>query len=78
MEDLTKEFIAESREGLERMELCLTELEQRPGDGELVGEIFRVVHTIKGTTGFLGFGRLQTLAHAGESLLAALRDGRVR
>ncbi len=77
MEDLTKEFVAESREGLERMELCLTELEQRHGDSELVGEIFRVVHTIKGTTGFLGFGRLQTLAHAGESLLAALRDGRV-
>jgi len=78
VEDLTKEFVAESREGLERMELCLTELEQRHGDGELIGEIFRVVHTIKGTTGFLGFGRLQTLAHTGESLLAALRDGRVQ
>ena len=77
MEDLTKEFVAESREGLERMELCLTELEQRHGDMELIGEIFRAVHTIKGTTGFLGFGRLQALAHAGESLLAALRDGRV-
>ena len=77
MEDLTKEFVAESREGLERMELCLTELEQRHGDSELVREIFRVVHTIKGTTGFLGFGRLQTLAHAGESLLAALRDGHI-
>jgi len=78
VEDLTKEFVAESREGLERMEVCLTELEQRHGDSELVGEIFRVVHTIKGTTGFLGFARLQTLAHAGESLLAALRDGRVQ
>ncbi len=77
MEDLTQEFLAESREGLERMELCLTELERRPEDGELVAEIFRAVHTIKGTTGFLGFGRLQALAHAGESLLAALRDGRV-
>ncbi len=78
MEDLTKEFVAESREGLERMELCLTELEQRHGDSELVGEIFRVVHTIKGTTGFLGFSRLQALAHAGEGLLAALRDGRIQ
>ncbi|HWB31943.1 MAG TPA: chemotaxis protein CheA [Acidobacteriaceae bacterium] len=77
MEDLTKEFLAESREGLERMELCLTELEQRRGDGELVSEIFRVVHTIKGATGFLGFDRLQTLAHAGEGLLAALRDRRI-
>jgi len=74
VEELTKEFIAESQEGLERMELCLTELEKRPGDGELVAEIFRSVHTIKGTTGFLGFGRLERLAHAGESLLGALRD----
>jgi two-component system chemotaxis sensor kinase CheA len=77
VEDLTKEFIAESQEGLERMELCLTELEKRPDDSELVAEIFRAVHTIKGTTGFLGFGRLERLAHAGESLLGALRDGKL-
>ena len=75
VDDLTKEFIAESQEGLERMERCLTELEKRPADGELVGEIFRSVHTIKGTTGFLGFGRLEKLAHAGENLLGALREG---
>ena len=77
MDDLTKEFIAESQEGLDRMERCLTELESRPEDGELVGEIFRAVHTIKGTTGFLGFDRLEKLAHAGEHLLSALRDGKV-
>jgi two-component system chemotaxis sensor kinase CheA len=77
VDDLTKEFIAESQEGLERMELCLTELEKRPGDRELVADIFRAVHTIKGTTGFLGFGRLEKLAHAGENLLGALRDGKV-
>ncbi len=77
MDELTKEFIAESQEGLDRMERCLTDLEQRPGDGELVGEIFRAVHTIKGATGFLGFNRLEKLAHAGENLLGALRDGRV-
>jgi two-component system, chemotaxis family, sensor kinase CheA len=77
VEDLTKEFIAESQEGLERMERCLTELEKRPDDGELVAEIFRSVHTIKGTTGFLGFGRLERLAHAGENLLGALRDGKL-
>ena len=75
MHPLTKEFIAESQEGLERMERCLTELEQRPGDSELLAEIFRTVHTIKGTTGFLGFGRLETLAHAGEELLGAVRKG---
>ena len=77
MDDLTREFIAESQDGLERMERCLTELERRPGDRELVAEIFRVVHTIKGTTGFLGFGRMETLAHTGESLLVGLREGKL-
>ncbi|WP_188553312.1 chemotaxis protein CheA [Edaphobacter dinghuensis] len=77
MDDLTKEFIAESQEGLDRMERCLTELEVRPDDGELVGDIFRSVHTIKGTTGFLGFDRLEKLAHTGEHLLGSLRDGKL-
>jgi two-component system chemotaxis sensor kinase CheA len=77
VDDLTKEFLAESQEGLDRMERCLTELEARPGDAELLGEIFRAVHTIKGTTGFLGFDRLEKLAHAGEHLLGSLRDGRL-
>jgi two-component system, chemotaxis family, sensor kinase CheA len=78
VDNLTKEFLAESQEGLDRMEACLTELETRPEDDGLVDEIFRCVHTVKGTTGFLGFERLEKLAHAGESLLASLRDGRVR
>jgi two-component system chemotaxis sensor kinase CheA len=77
VDDLTKEFIAESQEGLDRMERCLTELETRPGDSDLVGEIFRSVHTIKGTTGFLGFDRLEKLAHVGEHLLGSLRDGKL-
>ena len=77
MDDLTKEFIAESQEGLDRMEQCLTALETRPGDTGLLGEIFRAVHTIKGTTGFLGFDRLEKLAHAGEHLLGSVRDGRL-
>ena len=78
MDDLTREFIAESQEGLDRMERCLTELETRPGDSaQLVGEIFRSVHTIKGTTGFLGFERLEKLAHVGEHLLGSLREGRL-
>ena len=77
MDDLTKEFIAESQEGLDRMERCLTELETRPDDASLLGEIFRAVHTIKGTTGFLGFDRLEKLAHMGEHLLGSLRDGRL-
>jgi two-component system chemotaxis sensor kinase CheA len=77
VDDLTKEFIAESQEGLDRMERCLTELETRPDDAGLLGEIFRAVHTIKGTTGFLGFERLEKLAHAGEHLLGSLRDCRL-
>ncbi|HTW46535.1 MAG TPA: chemotaxis protein CheA [Acidobacteriaceae bacterium] len=77
MDDLTREFLLESREGLDRMEQCLTDLESRPGDAELLAEIFRAVHTIKGTTGFLGFARLETLSHAGENLLGLLRDGKL-
>ena len=77
MDDLTQEFLAESQEGLDRMERCLTELESRPDDRELVAEIFRAVHTIKGTTGFLGLPRLEKLSHVGENLLGALRDGKL-
>ena len=74
MDELTREFLIESQEGLDRMERCLTDLEMRPGDSGLLAEIFRAVHTIKGTTGFLGFKRLETLAHAGENLLGLLRE----
>ncbi len=77
MDELTREFLIESQEGLDRMERCLTDLEGRPNDMGLLGEIFRSVHTIKGTTGFLGFKRLEKLAHAGENLLGLLRDGKL-
>ena len=77
MDDLTREFLLESQEGLDRMERCLTDLETRPGDGELLADIFRSVHTIKGTTGFLGFSRLEALSHAGENLLGLLREGQL-
>jgi two-component system, chemotaxis family, sensor kinase CheA len=77
MDDLTREFLIESQEGLDRMEHCLTELEAAPGDSAVLAEIFRSVHTIKGTTGFLGFKRLEKLAHSGENLLGLLREGRL-
>jgi two-component system chemotaxis sensor kinase CheA len=77
MDELTREFLIESQEGLDRMEGCLTDLEARPKDAALLGEIFRSVHTIKGTTGFLGFKRLEKLAHSGENLLGLLRDGKL-
>jgi two-component system chemotaxis sensor kinase CheA len=77
MDELTREFLIESQEGLDRMERCLTDLEERPQDADLLAEIFRAVHTIKGTTGFLGFKRLEKLAHAGENLLGQLREGKL-
>jgi two-component system chemotaxis sensor kinase CheA len=77
MDELTREFLIESQEGLDRMERCLTDLESSPNDLALLAEIFRAVHTIKGTTGFLGFKRLEKLAHAGENLLGQLRDGKL-
>jgi two-component system chemotaxis sensor kinase CheA len=77
MDELTREFLIESQEGLDRMERGLTELEERPDDAALLADIFRAVHTIKGTTGFLGFKRLEELAHAGENLLGLLRDGKL-
>lgn len=77
MDELTREFLIESQEGLDRMERCLTELESKPDDTGLLADIFRSVHTIKGTTGFLGFKRLEKLAHAGENLLGLLRDGKL-
>ncbi len=77
IDELTREFLIESQEGLDRMERCLTDLEEQPKDTELLAEIFRSVHTIKGTTGFLGFKRLEKLAHAGENLLGLLREGKL-
>ncbi len=77
MDELTREFLIESQEGLDRMERCMTELEERPDDSGLIADIFRSVHTIKGTTGFLGFKRLEKLAHSGENLLGLLRENKL-
>ena len=78
MEDLGEivgEFLMESHENLDQIDRDLVELEQEPNSRDLISRIFRAIHTIKGTSGFLAFGRLETLAHAGESLLSKLRDG---
>ncbi len=76
MDDIVKEFLVESTEGLDTLDRNLVALEKSPGDKELMGGIFRAIHTIKGTSGFLGFGRLESVAHVGESLLSDLRDGK--
>jgi two-component system chemotaxis sensor kinase CheA len=73
--EIVGEFLMESHENLDQIDRDLVDLEQEPGSRDLISRIFRAIHTIKGTSGFLAFSRLETLAHAGESLLSRLRDG---
>lgn len=75
--EITGLFVQESAEHLERLERELLDLEDDPRNAELLASVFRSVHTIKGTSGFLGFTHLQDLTHAGEEVLASLRDGRL-
>lgn len=75
MDDIVKDFLIESRENLDRLDQELVSLESDPSSKELLGSIFRTIHTIKGSCGFLGFGHLEKVAHAGENLLSRLRDG---
>jgi two-component system, chemotaxis family, sensor kinase CheA len=75
MDELLSEFLTETTEHLEGVETQLLQFERDPSDATLVAGIFRLVHTIKGTSSFLGLTRLQTVAHAAETLLGDLRDG---
>lgn len=75
MDDLLSEFLAEALEGIEVLDAELITLEQNPNDPALLGSIFRVLHTIKGTSGFLDLPRLESVAHAGENILGKFRDG---
>ncbi len=77
MDDLLDEFLAETNESIEVLDGELVRLEQNPDDPELISHIFRVLHTIKGTCGFLGLPRLASLAHAGENVLGQFRDGAI-
>ena len=75
--ELVKEFLIESEENLDRLDQDFVALERDPqaSPAERLGSIFRTIHTIKGTCGFLGFGKLESVTHVGESLLARLRNG---
>src|SRR5690606_34452440 len=75
MDDLLQEFLTETNEGLATLDQELVRLEQAPNDPKLLDNIFRIVHTIKGTCGFLGLPRLETVAHSAENLLGKFRDG---
>ena len=77
MDEIIKEFLTESLEGLDQLDTKFVTLEQNPDDRDTLAGIFRTVHTIKGTCGFLGFSRLEKLTHAGENLLSLLRDGKL-
>jgi two-component system chemotaxis sensor kinase CheA len=75
VDEIVQDFLLESYESLELYDRDLVALEQDPTSPELLSEIFRIVHTVKGTCGFLPFRRLESVAHAGESLLTGLRHG---
>ncbi len=74
-QEIIKEFLVESHENLDELDRNLVALEQAPESHALLSGIFRTIHTIKGTCGFLGFGKLERVTHVGESLLSKLRDG---
>lgn len=74
-QEIVREFLIESSENLSRLDQEMVELETRPRDASLLASIFRTIHTIKGTCGFLGFGTLESITHYAENLLSMLRNG---
>ena len=74
MDDLIVEFITETNESIALLDSELVKLEQNPQNEGILGNIFRIMHTIKGTCGFLGLPRLEHVAHAGENVLGKIRD----
>ncbi len=75
MDDLLVEFLTETNESLDVVDVELVKLEQDPNNREVLDNIFRLVHTIKGTCGFLGLPRLESVAHSAENVLGKFRDG---
>jgi two-component system chemotaxis sensor kinase CheA len=75
MDELLRDFLTETSESLDLVDAELVRFEQEPNNGQILGNIFRLVHTIKGTCGFLGLSRLETLTHAAETLMGKFRDG---
>ena len=75
MDEVVTEFLVESNEALDQIDLDFITLESNPSSHETLASVFRAVHTIKGTCGFLGFEKLERLTHVGETLLGRLRDG---
>src|ERR1700722_4005825 len=77
MDDIVQDFLIESGENLDRLDQELVQLETHPSSKELLASIFRTIHTEKGSCGFLGFAKLEKVAHAGKNLLSKLREGKL-
>src|SRR5688572_10737534 len=75
LDDIVEEVLVESHENLDQLDSDLVALEQDPNSRERLSSIFRTIHTIKGTSGFLAFNRLEEVTHGGENMLSRLRDG---
>ena len=75
MDELLRDFLTETGESLDRVDAELVRFEQEPNNTQILSNIFRLVHTIKGTCGFLALSRLERLTHAAESLMGKFRDG---
>src|SRR5262249_59178803 len=76
MDDLLREFLTETGESLDTVDVELVHFEQDPNNAKILDNIFRLVHTIKGTCGFLGLPRLEALTHAAEAMIGSFRGGR--
>lgn len=74
-QQLIQDLLVESYEGLDRFDNELLQLEKGGASAETMNQIFRIIHTIKGTSGCIGLGRIEKLAHSGENLLDELRSG---
>ncbi len=75
MDELLRDFLTETGESLDRVDAELVRFEQDPNNAQILGNIFRLVHTIKGTCGFLALSRLERLTHSAETLMGKFRDG---
>lgn len=75
--EILREFLLETHENLALLDADLIRLEKNPAEKQTLAEVFRTLHSIKGTAGFMGLDRLQTIAHAAESLLSRLRAGEI-
>jgi two-component system chemotaxis sensor kinase CheA len=75
MNEVIREFLLETHENLAQLDLDLVTLEKEPTERETLARVFRTLHTVKGTSGFLGLTKLQAVSHSAENLLSSLRSG---